>query len=464
MRPGWSRALVLLAFTIPALGARDGTAAPLRLETDRIAVEVEPYPFRLRVLDADGAVMLDGLTKLEAPGAPFDPFGPLGYSKTQDVTVGKPPYYGYDWFQGLPSEWHHATQVVAHELTEGRMRLTLATEDVRAHRLEVTIELLGERSFRFSAKPGEAKIANRMAQSFRMPANERYYGFGERFFHAEQRGRKVYNWVEDGGFGLGGLLPKYGKDPFPYGPMMTNWPVPFLLSSRGYGIWLDTTHRSTFDLGSEHDGTLRFEVEQGALDWVYFHGPQPLDVLEQFTARIGRAPLPALWAFAPRVRANLQTDWPEQLRAAKAGVTGIDTALHFLPGGGHVGAPDYFRENVARVNAMGFEAISYFNNFVSADYHPVYDEGAANGYFVKTPGGEPYIVGYPGYLKVANVDFTNPAAVEWYQRLLDESADLGFRGFMYDFAEYIPRDAVFHDGRRGDEMHDLYPVLYHKAA
>ncbi len=31
---------------------------------------------------------------------------------------------------------------------------------------------------------------------------------------------------------------------------------------------------------------------------------------------------------------------------------------------------------------------------------------------------------------------------------------------MADFGEYLPRDAVFYDGRRGDELHNLYSVLW----
>ena len=35
---------------------------------------------------------------------------------------------------------------------------------------------------------------------------------------------------------------------------------------------------------------------------------------------------------------------------------------------------------------------------------------------------------------------------------------------MYDFAEYIPQDAVMFNGMSGMEAHNLYPVLYQKAA
>jgi alpha-glucosidase (family GH31 glycosyl hydrolase) len=439
------------------------SAEPIRLQTGSLTVEIDD-PFHLRVLDHDGRVLLDGLGDFGGPVDPLDTYGSVGYAWNQDVTAGKPPYYGYDWYQGVQLPWHHATRILSQTREGNKLSLDLKAQDLRGGHILLTIELLGERSFRLHAEPSDRSVANRMGMSFWSPPEERFFGFGERFYHTEFRGRTLHNWVEDGGFGLGGLEPKDDHDPFPYGPMMTNWPVPFLLSSRGYGLWLDTTYRSTFDLAQSEPSVMRFEVETSQLDWVFFYGPRPLDVLEQYTGLAGRAPLPAPWVFGPRIRSNLERDWPEQIRAAKAGVTGLDTAVHFLPGGGQHGHEDFFRTRIAQLTGTGYKILSYFNNFVSADYHPVYDDGAAAGYFVKTPDGAPYIVGYPGYPKVAMVDFTNPDAVAWYKRLLDESADMGFHGFMYDFAEYVPRDGVFHDGRLGVEAHNEYPVLYQKTA
>ena len=47
------------------------------------------------------------------------------------------------------------------------------------------------------------------------------------------------------------------------------------------------------------------------------------------------------------------------------------------------------------------------------------------------------------------------------RRLLTET---GYDGWMHDFGEYTPRDAVFADGRTGEEIRNLYPTLYHRSA
>jgi alpha-D-xyloside xylohydrolase len=41
---------------------------------------------------------------------------------------------------------------------------------------------------------------------------------------------------------------------------------------------------------------------------------------------------------------------------------------------------------------------------------------------------------------------------------------MGVATFKTDFAEQSPIDAVYHDGRTGIEMHNIYPMLYNKAA
>jgi len=138
----------------------------------------------------------------------------------------------------------------------------------------------------------------------------------------------------------------------------------------------------------------------------------------------------------------------------------IDTALHYLPSGiGTLDAPSV----TADIHAQGFKAIAYFCSFVDQNYHPVFDEAAANGYLVKNPEGQPYIV-FNEPLDEGIVDFTNPAAVTWYQGLLTQALNDGWDGWMYDFGEYIPLDAVMYSGMTGEQAHDLYPVLYQQAA
>src|SRR5690606_30447311 len=60
------------------------------------------------------------------------------------------------------------------------------------------------------------------------------------------------------------------------------------------------------------------------------------------------------------------------------------------------------------------------------------------------------------------VDFTNPAACEWFAGHLHRLVDMGVDSFKTDFGERIPTDVVYFDGSDPDKMHNYYTFLYNK--
>ena len=61
------------------------------------------------------------------------------------------------------------------------------------------------------------------------------------------------------------------------------------------------------------------------------------------------------------------------------------------------------------------------------------------------------------------IDFSHPKAEELLESQWHDRIDAGFDGSMVDFGEIIPDEAVFYDGRTGDEMHNAYALDYTKA-
>src|SRR5207249_2162206 len=73
--------------------------------------------------------------------------------------------------------------------------------------------------------------------------------------------------------------------------------IPFLMAVRGgaaYGVFLDNTYRSNFDFGKESRDFYSFGADGGELDYYFFYGPDPKQVIRDFTALVGRTPLPPL--------------------------------------------------------------------------------------------------------------------------------------------------------------------------
>ena len=73
-------------------------------------------------------------------------------------------------------------------------------------------------------------------------------------------------------------------------------PIPFFLSSCGYGMFVHTTAPLTFDFGHSYDEANTIYLGDDALDLFFFFG-EPKEVLSEYTALTGRSPLPPLWSF-----------------------------------------------------------------------------------------------------------------------------------------------------------------------
>ena len=88
--------------------------------------------------------------------------------------------------------------------------------------------------------------------------------------------------------------------------------------------------------------------------------------------------------------------------------------------------------------------------------------GCRGRLLLKTSKWRCMAVGYvrPG---LAIVDFTNPAACEWYSKKLEALLDMGVDCFKTDFGERIPTDAVYYDGSDPVKMHNYYTYLYNKV-
>ena len=92
----------------------------------------------------------------------------------------------------------------------------------------------------------------------------------------------------------------------------------------------------------------------------------------------------------------------------------------------------------------------------------LFNEAKEKGYFVKNAAGEDYLFDFGEY-DCGVVDLTMPAAFEWYKNVIKNNLiGLGFRGWMADFGEYLPADAVCFGGS-GLEMHNAWPMLWAKC-
>jgi alpha-D-xyloside xylohydrolase len=297
--------------------------------------------------------------------------------------------------------------------------------------------------------------------SFQLSPGEKIYGAGEQFVEFDRRGRELDLWHEEP---LGTETERAYKN------------IPFHLSTKGYGLLVDTTARVHYDFGKSSTASGTMSVADDQFAFVFFYGPEFRDVIRRYTALTGRPSRPPKWSFgtwmsrlgyesrdeleevADRLRAEaipsdvLHLD-PFWMRANKSTDLEWDTEQFPNP-----------EAMIDELRADGFRLSLWEHPHVPVGTD-AFAEGAREGYFVTDGTGDPYVMDNTcqGDYRGALVDFTNPDAVGWWKAKHHRLLEQGVAVFKTDYGEYVPEDAVFANGQSGKSMHNLYPYLYNEA-
>ena len=315
------------------------------------------------------------------------------------------------------------------------------------------------------ALSARARGATRVRIAFAARRGERYLGFGERSNAVDQRGGQVESYVAEGPFEederavVPSFVPAWGFHPR---DDATYFPMPWLLSTSGYGVLVDNTETSLFRL--DRGRTWSVEVEAPRLRLRVFAGPRPADVLRRLTARIGRQPAPpGPFVFGPwyQPRDDEQAILAD-LQRRDVPLSVAQTYTHYLPCEAQRDRRAAERERVGRFHSAGLAVTTYFNPMICTEH----TRFGRPGSLLRTQAGEPYVFRYSTLesFEVAQFDFTSAAGRGLYRELLREALDDGHDGWMEDFGEYTPLDARAASGATGSALHNAYPTQYHCAA
>lgn len=74
-------------------------------------------------------------------------------------------------------------------------------------------------------------------------------------------------------------------------------PIPFMLSTAGWGLYLNCTWRHTVDVGSSEPGMLRLSAAGGGLDYYLFVGDGVEEILNEYTNLLGKPVMLPIWAY-----------------------------------------------------------------------------------------------------------------------------------------------------------------------
>ncbi len=308
----------------------------------------------------------------------------------------------------------------------------------------------------------------------KLSGSEHFYGLGDKTGFLDKRHYDYEMWNTD------------NPDPHVDSFKALYKSIPFFLcltDMHVYGIFLDNTFKSYFNMGQESEEYYWFGAEDGALDYYYIAGNSLAEVLENYTYLTGRCPLPQRWTLGYH-----QSRWgyvtQEDVEEVASGMRDNDIpcdVIHFdidymqdyrvftWNQERYHHDPEGFLKNLAQ---QGFKIVTINDPGVKKEEgYPVYEEGVQNGYFARTPEGEVYINAvWPG--DAAFPDFGNPAVRNWWGEKQKFLLDKGVRGIWNDMNEPasfkgpLPADVVFTDEDRETshaEMHNVYGHLMAKA-
>ena len=303
--------------------------------------------------------------------------------------------------------------------------------------------------------PSEAYIY----QQLKLSVGEYIYGLGERFTPFIKNGQSIDIWNNDGGTST---EQSYKN-------------IPFYVSNKGYGIFVNHPEKVSFEIGSEKVSKVGFSVPGEKLDYFFINGPSMKEVLMHYTDLTGKPSLPAPWTFGLWLSTSFTTNYDEE------------TVMEFVDGMLERGIPlsvfhfdcfwmkafhwsDFVWDHevfpdpeglLRRLKAKGLRICVWINPYIAQE-SVLFKEGKAKGYFIKRINGDvwQWDMWQPG---MAIVDFTNPEACKWFAGKLEKLLDMGVDCFKTDFGERIPVDVVYHDGSDPMKMHNYYTYLYNKV-
>lgn len=330
---------------------------------------------------------------------------------------------------------------------------------------------------------------NAVEQNLNSPSDETFSGFGMRYNTLNQRGNNVdiytVNWYLNQG-------------------NKTYLPIPFYISNRGYGTYLNSTYYVQYRLATDASNRATIRANTGGavntgMDLYYFAGT-PSEISQKYANVVGTPKLPDVWAFGPWISANEWNKQSEVLeQVAKTNQYNIPTTAlvieawadeetfyiwgdaQYTPGSATwipqksdftftgrwpdpAGMVDTLHENGIKVLLWQLPVIKSASSPI-AQLATDEQYAISQGYVLDDGTGSPYRNKGGWYGNAVMPDFTNENAVAWWLSkrayLLDE---IGIDGFKCDGGEFVwGRNITASNGMKGDELRNLYPDLYVQA-
>lgn len=298
-----------------------------------------------------------------------------------------------------------------------------------------------------------------MSDSLMLDVGECVYGLGERFAAYVKNGQSIDMWNADGGTAS----------------EQTYKNIPFYMTNRGYGIFVEDTSDVSFEVASEKVERVQFSAEGETIVYDVIYGGTPKAVLDGYTALTGRPALMPAWSFGLWLSTSFTTNYDEKTATSFIqGMADRDIPLsvfHFdcfwMKGFNwcdFTWDEETFPDPVGmlkRYHDRGLHLCCWINPYIG-QASPLFREGMEHGYLLKKTNGDVWQTDL-WQAGMGILDVTNPDARAWYCDHLRKILRMGVDCLKTDFGERIPvKDIAYFDGKDPLHMHNYYSFLYNK--
>ena len=324
---------------------------------------------------------------------------------------------------------------------------------------------------------GAYNIKDTVGCTKQLQPNEHFFGFGERMDFLDQRSKKLRLSVGRGT----GLPHTVGA----YNVNMANYcPVPFFMSTQGYGLFFHTAFASEWDMGASSKQTFSFRADGGELDYYFIYGPDFPAILNDYTSLTGKAPLLPFFALGLHVGTYSGGTWgyeqltsdayvialAEKLRAMgiAVDVLHLDSVWRIFGLTGGKGATSFewrptFKDipgMFSRLYKLNYKAVGMHvrPRFDNGNTYKLLDTAQKLGFTYPEKNG-------PGEF----VNFFDQKAVDWWwSHGVKKLADAGAKFLKTDEGSAFGHlanesDKVGPTGKEVEKLHNLFPLAYAKA-
>lgn len=303
-------------------------------------------------------------------------------------------------------------------------------------------------------------MRERATLSFECKHDECFGGTGERFAKMDLSGQTFFLKNQDG----------QGVN-----NRRTYKNIPFYVSSRMYGAFYHTHAHCKLSLAGHSTRSVQFLNDQPLIDTFVIGGDSVEEIIRRYRDLTGYPSMPPLWSFGvwmsrmtyfsadevngicDRLR---EEHYPCDVIHLDTGWFRTDWLCEWKFNEERFPDPEKFLHDL---KDKGFRVTLWQLPYVAKDAEQI-DEARDNEYIAPltkeqaSEGSNFSALDYAG-----TIDFTYPAATEWYKGLLRNLLEMGVAAIKTDFGENIHMDAKYKN-MSPELLNNLYAILYQKAA